>query len=350
MSLKVDPEFAKAAEPIARILASVPKAPAFDIESRVQGMAAFGAMAPPQSLAKGVEATNHQFTSHDGTSVRLVHLSTTAKDDSAGPGPCVLHFHGGGYFGGSVEMITPSLSHLVAATAVQIFSVDYRLTPAHQHPVPVEDGFAALLWLLENATKFNIDPARIALMGESSGGGLAASLALLARDRNLSPPLAKQILVYPMIDDRFDRDLSSISQYVIWDSDDNKTGWKALLGEKFGTEAVSVYAAPGRAEDVRGLPSTYMDIGSLDFFLEADLTYLTRLAAAEPARGNLSNIVGNYDPVSHRETIADSDCEDEMLEESCGVTFKGHDAIDGRVQGIQDTNIDWKLKTIGPIK
>ncbi|KAJ4991815.1 hypothetical protein SVAN01_02665 [Stagonosporopsis vannaccii] len=281
MPLKVDPEFVKATEPIAQILASAPKAPAFDVESRIQGMAAFGAMAPPQPIAQGVEATDHHFSSSDGASLRLLRLSPAAKGNAAGPGPCIMHFHGGGYFGGNIEMVSSSLSHLVAATGVQLFSVDYRLTPVHQHPIPVEDGYAALQWVLQNAEKFNIDTSRIAVMGESSGGGLAAGLALLARDRGLSPPLAKQILVYPMIDDRYDRDLSSISQYVIWDSNDNKTGWKALLGETYGTNEVPIYAAPGRVKDVRGLPSTYMDVGSLDLFLEADLTFLTRLAAAD---------------------------------------------------------------------
>lgn len=281
MSLKVDPEFAKATEPIAQILASVPKAPAFDVDSRVQGMAALGSMAPPQPLAEGVETTEHWFSSGDGISVRLQRLFPVAGEQAGEAGPCIVHFHGGGYFGGTVEMVTPTLSHLVAATGVQLFSVDYRLAPVHQHPVPVEDGYAALTWVLQNANKFNIDPSRIAVMGESSGGGLAAGTALLARDRGLTPPLAKQILVYPMLDDRYDRDLSSISQYVIWDSDDNKTGWKALLGEKFGTNEVPVYAAPGRVENVHGLPSTYMDLGSLDLFLEADLIYLTRLAAAD---------------------------------------------------------------------
>jgi acetyl esterase/lipase len=177
-------------------------------------------------------------------------------------------------------MITPYLSHLVAATGVQLFSVEYRLAPAHQHPVPVEDGYAALRWVSHNASKFNIDAARIAVMGDSAGGGLAAGVALLARDRSLQPPLAKQILIYPMLDDRSERDLSSVSQYVIWHNDDNKTAWKALLGDKYGMDEVPPYAAPSRVEDIHGLPPTYMDVGSLDLFLEADLVYLTRLAAA----------------------------------------------------------------------
>jgi acetyl esterase/lipase len=280
MPPKVDPEFAKAFEPIAQVLASAPKAPAFDVESRVRGMAALVSMAPHQPMAQGVEDTDHWISSSDGTSIRLQRLSPVVRGQEGELKPCIVHFHGGGFIGGAPEMITPYLSYLVAATSVQLFSVEYRLAPAHQHPVPVEDGYAALTWVSQNASKFNIDPSRIAVMGDSAGGGLAAGVALLARDRGLQPPLAKQILIYPMLDDRSDRDLSSVSQYVIWHSDDNKTAWKALLGDKYGTNQVSVYAAPGRVEDVHGLPSTYMDVGSLDLFLEADLVYLTRLAAA----------------------------------------------------------------------
>jgi acetyl esterase/lipase len=83
-----------------------------------------------------------------------------------------------------------------------------------------------------------------------------------------------------MLDDRSERDLSSVSQYVIWHNDDNKTAWRALLGDKYGTDEVSPYAAPSWVDDVQGLPSTYMDIGSLDLFLEAGLLYVGRLAAA----------------------------------------------------------------------
>lgn len=280
MALKVDAEFAKAFEPFAQALASVPKAPVFDVESRVKGMAAFVSMAPQQPIAEGIEATDHWIPSSDGTSIRLQQLSPAIRGQEGELKPCIVYFHGGGFIGGVPEMITGYLSQLVAATGVQLFSVEYRLAPKHQHPVPVEDNYAALTWVSQNASRFNINPSRIAVMGDSAGGGLAAGVALLARDRGLQPPLAKQILIYPMLDDRSDRDLSSVSKYAIWHGDDNRTAWKALLGDKYGTNEVPAYAAPARVEDVHGLPSTYMDVGSLDLFLEEDLVYLTRLAAA----------------------------------------------------------------------
>jgi acetyl esterase/lipase len=228
MPPKVDTEFAKAFEPFARFIASAPKPPVGDVESRVKGMAALVSMAPHQPMAEGVEACDHWISSGDGTSIRLQRLFPVAGEQESELKPCIVHFHGGGYIAGVPEIITPYLSYLVAATGVQLFSVDYRLAPAHQHPVPVEDGYTALTWVSQNASKFTIDPSRIAVMGDSAGGGLAAGVALLARDRSLQPPLAKQILIYPMLDDRSERDLDSVSQYVIWHNDDNKTAWNAL--------------------------------------------------------------------------------------------------------------------------
>jgi acetyl esterase/lipase len=280
MPPKVDPEFAKAFEPFAQLIASAPKPLVGDVESRVKGMAALVSMAPHQSMAQGVKASDHWISSSDGTSIRLQRLSPVAGEQESELKPCIVHFHGGGYIARVPEMINPYLSCLVAATGVQLFSVNYRLAPAHQHPVPVEDGYTALTWVSQNVSKFNIDPSRIAVMGDSARGGLAAGVSLLARDRSLQPPLAKQILIYPMLDDRSERDLDSVSQYVIWHNDDNKMAWNALLGDKYGTNEVPAYAAPGRVKDVHGLPPTYMDVGSLDLFLEEDLVYLTRLAAA----------------------------------------------------------------------
>lgn len=280
MPNKIDPEFAKATEPVAKILASAPRFPAFDVNARLQALAGFAALVPAAPVADGVEVTKHHFTSIDGASIELQRLRPDNTVQQVQPGPCILHFHGGGFIAGDVEMAKAGISHLVAATGVQVFSVEYRLAPAHQNPIPVEDCYAALKWVLENAKEFDIDVSRVAVMGESAGGGLAAGTALLARDRQLMPPLAKQILIYPMLDDRSAKDLSDVSQYVLWDNDDNKTGWKALLGDRFGTDEISIYAAPGRAQGVQGLPSTYMDIGALDVFVEADLTYMTKLAAA----------------------------------------------------------------------
>ena len=174
-------------------------------------------------------------------------------------------------------------------------SVNYRKAPEHPYPIPIEDMFAGLQWVQANAAKFNIDPARLAIMGESAGGGLAAGVALLAKDRKLSPPLARQIIIYPMIDDSNLTPLPALEPFATWNNVSNITGWTAYLGPKRvgcapGTKSadgkedlVPIYAAPIRAtvEQLKGLPRTYMDVGELDLFKVEDMTYAMRMATAD---------------------------------------------------------------------
>ncbi|XP_014555286.1 hypothetical protein COCVIDRAFT_27759 [Bipolaris victoriae FI3] len=115
-------------------------------------------------------------------------------------------------------------------------------------------------------------------MGESAGGNLAAAVALLARDRGLAPPLAKQILIYPMLDDR--NSSKGIGPVCVWDEVDNVTGWTAYLGHEPGRSGVPMFAAPARAESVEGLPPLYLDVGQLDLFMLEDLEYATRFVNA----------------------------------------------------------------------
>lgn len=157
---------------------------------------------------------------------------------------------------------------------------DYRLAPEFPHPVPVEDCYAALVWLSTHAKELGLDPARIGVAGLSAGGGLAAGVALLARDRGLNPPLAKQMLFCPMLDDRNVETDSASLPLMTWSWDDNWTGWSALLGTSLEDDSVSEYAAPARARNLRGLPTTYIDVGSKDIFANEDQRYAERLEAA----------------------------------------------------------------------
>lgn len=154
---------------------------------------------------------------------------------------------------------------------------DYRVAPEFPHPTPVEDCYAALKWLYSQAQKLGIDKTRIAVMGLSAGGGLAAGVALMARDRGLSPPLAKQILLEPMLDDRNTTTDEDLMPLVTWSWDDNWTGWNALLGDEAGRSEVSEYAAPIRAKDASGLAPAYIDVGSADIFAAEDEAYATKL-------------------------------------------------------------------------
>jgi acetyl esterase/lipase len=160
-----------------------------------------------------------------------------------------------------------------------IVSVDYRLAPETPFPGPLEDCYAALRWLHDGAAKLGVDPARIATKGESAGGGLAAGLALLARDRG-EIPIAFQCLTYPMIDDRPPADPNPYVGEFVWTPKSNRFGWRAYLGREPGGDDVSPYAAAARADDLAGLPSTLIIAAALDLFLEENLEYARRLARA----------------------------------------------------------------------
>ncbi|OYW92187.1 MAG: arylesterase [Caulobacterales bacterium 32-67-6] len=201
--------------------------------------------------------------------------------DAAGPLPCILHIHGGGYVAGAAADNEAVHRTLAADLACCIVSVEYRLAPETPFPGPVEDCYAALAWVFANAEALGVDRGRIGLMGESAGGGLAAGLALLARDRG-DYLLAFQHLIYPMIDDRtcVSADPHPYAGAFVWTPQANAFGWRALLGHEAGLDGVSPYAAAARATDVSGLPPTFIATGALDLFLEEDLAYAQRLLRA----------------------------------------------------------------------
>lgn len=201
--------------------------------------------------------------------------------DLAGPLPVLLHIHGGGYLIGSAEGSGPSNVRTAAELQCVVVSVDYRLSPETPAPGAVEDCYAVLAWLNSQAELLGVDPGRIAVGGESAGGGLAASLALLARDRG-AYKLCFQMLIYPMADDRTcvrDDQNPHVGEFV-WTSEYNAFGWKALLGCEPGSADVPPYAVPARAQDLSGLPPVYMSVGALDLFLEENLDYARRLLRA----------------------------------------------------------------------
>ncbi|KKI20839.1 alpha/beta hydrolase [Sphingomonas sp. Ag1] len=192
----------------------------------------------------------------------------------------ICHMHGGGFVLGAPEGSAARLRPMVAALGCVIVSVDYRLAPETPFPGPIEDCYAGLAWTFANAARLRIDPARIGVMGESAGGGLAAALALLARDR-CDYRLAFQHLLYPMIDDRTGViEGDPLTGEFIWSRESNRFGWQAMLGQAPGGEGVSPYAAAARAEDLTGLPPTYIATGSLDLFRDENIAYAQRLLAA----------------------------------------------------------------------
>jgi acetyl esterase/lipase len=207
----------------------------------------------------------------------LVYRPTTAST----PLPALLWIHGGGYVLGSADQEDPGVKAIVAAVGCAAVSVDYRLAPETPHPGPVEDCYAALRWLHSHAEELGVDPTRIAIGGASAGGGLAAGLALLTRDRG-EVPLIFQLLLCPMLDDRTAA-LAEPHPYTgefIWTAEANRFGWTSLLGQEPGGPDVSPYAAAARAEHLEGLPPAFINVGSIDLFVEEDLEYARRLMRA----------------------------------------------------------------------
>jgi acetyl esterase/lipase len=250
--------------------------PDFDA-ARVAAMRETPAPLPPPPEVPNVKVEERRVPGPKGApDVRVLVYRPT---DAAGLMPAVLHLHGGGFVIGAPEMNDGSNRLQSAALKAVIVSVDYRLPPEHPFPAPMEDSYAALKWLHDNAAELGVDPARIAVKGESAGGGLAAGLALLARDRG-EVPLIFQCLTYPMIDDRSPAEPHPYTGEFIWTRPSNRYGWACYLGAEPGGKDVSPYAAPARAESLAGLPPTLIITLALDLFLEENLEYARRLTRA----------------------------------------------------------------------
>jgi acetyl esterase/lipase len=195
------------------------------------------------------------------------------------PAGALLHVHGGGFVMGSPEIDVARNIELVRATGCAILSVDYRLAPEHPHPAALEDCHAALRWLATEARSLGIPATRIGVIGESAGGGLAAGLALIARDRR-TLPLACQVLIYPMLAppahsvDATARD-SRAGRYI-WTRSSNAYCWSANLAGAAGDPA----SIAGLAPDLAGLPPAFIAVGELDLFVHDNLGYASRLLAA----------------------------------------------------------------------
>lgn len=211
----------------------------------------------------------------DGILIRTLVYRPTAP--SQHPRPAVLHLHGGGFVLAQPEWNDLRNRFLAADLDCIVISPDYRKPPEVPYPGPVEDAYAALRWL---ASQPDVDPRRIAVRGESAGGGLAAALALLARDR-AQISIAFQHLVYPMLDDRTGTPdevaPSELTGQFGWNRAANRFAWDAMLGAlqpgAVGRMQSSPYAAPSRATNLAGLPPALIQVGALDLFFEEDVAY-----------------------------------------------------------------------------
>lgn len=258
------------------ILTAMAAAPAPDWSDPVAVRERTRAAFPPAPIPEGVSHRDHVAPGLDGAPGVTVRVYRPAGQ--AGPLPCVYWIHGGGYMGGSYDGNNDLCSSWVQELNCVVASVEYRLAPENPYPAPLDDCYAGLRWLLAEARALQVDPGRVAIAGGSAGGGLAAALALLVRDRaELS--ITHQVLIYPMIDDRRTTASSQWDTWV-WTKSSNEIGWRSYLGPLSGRAEVPAYAAPSRAGDLSGLPPALILVGTLDLFLDEDLDYAQRLIHA----------------------------------------------------------------------
>jgi acetyl esterase/lipase len=198
----------------------------------------------------------------------------------AGSGlPCVYSMHGGGFVFGSYANDDARLDGWSSSHRCVAVSVDYRLAPETPFPGPLDDCYLGLKWVFDHHDELGVDPGRIGVSGTSAGAGLAAALALLARDRG-EVPLQFQLLDAPMIDDRQATPSSQRDDLVIFDREASEFGWRSYLGDLYGKPEVPAYAAPARAADLGGLPAAYICAGNVDGFRDDAIGYATRLNQA----------------------------------------------------------------------
>lgn len=236
------------------------------------------ASGPREELLRGrrVEVEDLTFAGFGGHT-----LAASVIRPSAGPGAgAVLLFHSGGMMFGDRFSGADTALGWVEHVGVTVVTVEYRLAPEYPHPVPFEDCYAALEWIAEAGPEIGVDPRRLVLAGGSAGGGLAAAVALAARDRG-GPRLRGQLLDYPMLDDRgATASTRAFDGVGVWDRVSNETGWRSLLGGDVGGPDVPPYAAPARATDLRGLPPAFIDVGSAEIFRDEAVEYARKLWAA----------------------------------------------------------------------
>ncbi len=246
------------------------------------------------ALREGMAAMIPPIESHEGQGVSVEAIRIPASGDApeldvilhrpdgaVGRLPLFLHIHGGGYVLGTARQNVPGNMRTARELGCLVASVEYRLAPEANGTTAVEDCHRALLWLVEQADALDIDASRIAIGGESAGGGLTAALALFNRDRG-GPKLCFQMLIYPMIDDRTGAgdDLHPYCGQFVWTAQANQFGWRCLLGDVDPASHTSGHIIPARAASLEGLPPAFISTGALDLFLEENLDYARRLIRA----------------------------------------------------------------------
>lgn len=247
---------------------------------------------PPMAHIKVVKRSIAGMPGHPPVTIYIVNARVGRKRGG------IVYLHGGGFVLGRAGEDIGACQELAAVLDCTVVSVDYRLAPEARYTASVEDNYAALRWVYRNADDLGIEPGRIAVMGESAGGGHAALLAITARDRR-EVPVAFQCLVYPMLDDRTGstRLVPSPIGSLVWTAEANRFGWRSLLGREPGDPDLTA-GVPARHERLTHLPPAWIGVGSIDLFVQEDIAYAERLiAAAIPTE--LTVVPGAYHAFQH---------------------------------------------------
>ncbi|NMO50666.1 alpha/beta hydrolase [Actinoplanes sp. TBRC 11911] len=302
MAFPLDPEWVAARKRMFGADAPPPPViPVGDVKAVRTGIDTVHAMIDvAQPVPDDVTTTDFEVTSADGATI----LARWYVKDGSRPGSAVLHFHGGGVIASSVDLYHGRVARYVSDSGVPFLSVGYRLAPEFPHPKPVEDAYAALTWLAAHASELGVDPGRIAVMGDSGGGNLAAAVALWSRDRN-GPAIARQILLYPMLDDRTSTPVPGMEDRI-GDYNIIVTAWQALLGDAYGTADVSPYAAPARMTDATGMPPLFMEAVEIDPVRDEDIEYArrTQLAGVSTELHVHPAVPHGFEPIAYDSAVA----------------------------------------------
>lgn len=238
----------------------------------------FSGLAHGQPTIPDVETKDFTTQAEDGHELQLRWFTKTGVQP---PGSAIFYSHGGGMIALGLEQYDELIKRYVSRTSVPFLAIEYRLAPEAKAPTQVTDAYSGLRWLHQHASELGVDANRIGIMGDSAGGGITASLAHYIKLKG-GPRVSKQILVYPMLDDRNSQPDPNVAPFATWSTDDNITGWTALLGDRYQAEDVNVLEAAGRMTpaEARGLPPAYIDVGELDIFRDEDLEYARNLGKA----------------------------------------------------------------------
>jgi acetyl esterase len=259
--------------------------PAFSFADRDSMLAARAAIGEMANFVPAYEPVNpidvRDLTVPGPAGAPDVPVRVYAPAQRVGALPGLLHIHGGGFVLGDLDTFHSGPLRLVDELGIVIVAVDYRLAPEHPFPAPVEDCYAALVWAGANAAELGIDPTRLGVSGESAGGGLAAAVTLLARDRG-GPALCFQLLLIPELDDRLAT--PSMTAYLdtpLWSRPAAVFSWTSYLGTEPGGADVSPYAAPARADDLSGLPPAFVAVCQFDPLRDEGIAYAQGLMQAD---------------------------------------------------------------------